>query len=360
MQAQALTDPPNIEQRIIENLNTAVLLFDNALRLNHINAAGEMLLAISARQGAGLTPVQLLPACDNLVEVLQRALDTNCPFTEHEMHLALPGERTITVDCTVTPLTEPRLETGLLVELIQSDHHLRISREENLLAQQQAAVALVRGLAHEIKNPLGGLRGAAQLLERELPDDGLKEYTRIIIGEADRLQNLLNRMLGPNTLPQTRMVNIHEILQHVYALVKAELSGEVTMVRDYDPSIPLVHADPDQLIQALLNIVRNATQAVDGDGQIILKTRIMRQLSIGQRWHKLVARIDVIDNGPGIPTDVMEHIFYPMVTGRPDGTGLGLSIAQSLISRHGGIIECTSEPGKTVFSVLIPVENTNG
>jgi two-component system nitrogen regulation sensor histidine kinase GlnL len=262
----------------------------------------------------------------------------------------------MTVDCTVTPISEPQ-HKELLVELLHVDRHLRIIREENLLAQHQATRALARGLAHEIKNPLGGLRGAAQLLERELNNEALKEYTGIIIGEADRLQNLVNRMLGPNTLPQKRLINIHQVLEHVRSLVSAEAPPGVHIVRDYDPSIPELNADPDQLIQAVLNIVRNAVQAVGDHGEITLRTRTLRQYTIGQRRHKLVIRIDVIDNGPGIPPDMMESIFYPMVTGRPEGTGLGLPIAQFLISQHGGLIECASRPGFTTFTLLLPLES---
>jgi len=243
--------------------------------------------------------------------------------------------------------------------MAQVDHHMRITREENLLAQHNAARAVVRGLAHEIKNPLGGLRGAAQLLERELSDESLKEYTSIIIGEADRLQNLLNRMLGPNTVPHKRPINIHQVLERVRGVVLAEVPVGVEIIRDYDPSIPDFNADPDQLIQALLNIVRNAVQAIDGSGEITLRTRVQRQFTIGQHRYKLAARVDVIDNGPGIPADMLESIFYPMVTTRPEGTGLGLSIAQSLVQQHDGLIECTSRPGRTVFTVLLPLEKAH-
>jgi two-component system nitrogen regulation sensor histidine kinase GlnL len=244
-----------------------------------------------------------------------------------------------------------------LVELLQVDRHLRIAREENLIAQQSTARALVRGLAHEIKNPLGGLRGAAQLLERELPDESLTEYTRIIIDEADRLQLLVDRMLGPNSLPNKRELNVHEVLERVRALVQGELPAAIRIQRDYDPSIPPLQADRDLLIQAVLNIVRNAVQALGESGVITLRTRTQRQFTIGSRRHRLVARLEIVDNGPGIPPELIEQIFYPMVTGRSDGTGLGLSIAQSLVNQHGGLIECASRPGETVFTLLLPLES---
>ena len=199
------------------------------------------------------------------------------------------------------------------------------------------------------------MRGAAQLLERELADPVLKEYTDVIIGEADRLQNLVDRMLGPNTIPKKRAISIHQILERVRQLVSAEVPPQVQLVRDYDPSIPDLIADPDQLIQAVLNIVRNAAQAVGELGEIRLRSRTLRQYTLGQHRHKIVIKVDVIDNGPGIAADMMESIFYPMVTGRPDGTGLGLSIAQSIINQHGGLIECASEPGNTRFTLLLPI-----
>lgn len=340
-------------QVITEGLNTALLLFDRNLCLKYINPAGEMLFALSARRACGKSVAQLLPGAQAYIEGLKRALDDQHPFAERELQLRLHNATQVTVDSTVTPLSGREL----LVELLRVDRHLRIAREENRLAQQSANRAVLRGLAHEINNPLGGLRGAAQLLERQLADETLKEYTAVIIGEAERLRKLLVRLLGPDTLPQKRAINIHEVLDRVRALVLAEISEGVRILCDYDPSIPALHADPDQLIQAVLNIARNATQALDGQGEIRLRTRIGRQFTIGQRRHKLVARIDIIDNGPGVPEALIESIFYPMLSGRPGGSGLGLSIAQSLVSRHGGLIECESRPGKTRFTLLLPIEN---
>jgi two-component system, NtrC family, nitrogen regulation sensor histidine kinase GlnL len=345
-----------LAQQVVENLTTAVVLLDANLRLAYINPAAEMLLALSARQARGMALQELVPRAPGLEQGLQRALASGQGYTERELQLTLPNGHTATVDCTVSPWAEGGEPRGLLLELQQVDRHLRIAREEQLLAQHSATRALVRGLAHEIKNPLGGLRGAAQLLERELAEPGLREYTRIIISEADRLQNLVNRMLGPSTVPRRRGVSIHQVLEHVRSLVQAEAPPRVRILRDYDPSIPNMLADPEQLIQAVLNLVRNAVQAVGGEGEIILRTRTQRQFTIGHQRHRLVARIDVIDNGPGIPPEMIEHIFYPMVTTRAEGTGLGLSIAQSLVNQQGGLIECTSRPGRTVFTLLLPLE----
>ncbi|HKK14216.1 MAG TPA: nitrogen regulation protein NR(II) [Gammaproteobacteria bacterium] len=345
--------------RILDGQTVAVLVFSPGLRLTYLNPAAEMLFAHSARRALGLSLGELVVDADALEARMAQALNTGHPITEREVRLVLPEGGEVTVDFTVTPLMDPGQDPELLVELLRVDRHLRIAREETLIAQNHAARALVRGLAHEIKNPLGGLRGAAQLLERELEAPELKEYTRIIIGEADRLQTLMNRMLGPNTVPHRVRTNIHEILEHVRSLVQAEAGPGLDLQRDYDPSLPDMEADPDMLIQAALNIVRNAAQALEGKGTITLRTRALRQFTIGQQRHKLVARLDVIDNGPGIPRDIMEQMFYPMVTGRAEGTGLGLSIAQSLVNLHGGLIECVSRPGCTEFTILLPLERVD-
>ena len=239
----------------------------------------------------------------------------------------------------------------------QVDRQLRISREEHLLSQHQATQALIKGLAHEIKNPLGGLRGAAQLLERELPDPALREYTRIIIDEADRLQALMNRMIGPSRMPTRARVNIHNVLEHVRGLVLAEYPSGPLVLRDYDPSIPELTADQDRLIQAFLNIARNAAAATGVDGQLELRTRVLRQFTIGSRRHRLVLLTEISDNGPGIPEEIKDRIFFPMVSGHPSGTGLGLAIAQELINQHGGLIEYESRPGNTRFYVYLPLES---
>ena len=345
--------PPPSNQ-LLEALNTAVLLLDESLLLVYLNPAAENLFEISRRQVLGHYLPDIVRADAAAVSRLQDAMRAQRSFTERELALytATTGQR-MTVDCVVTPLSRREL----LLETMQVDHHLRIALEENLLSQQQAARELLRGLAHEIKNPLGGLRGAAQLLESELQQDDLKEYTRVIIGEADRLRNLVNRMLGPNNVPAKQPVNIHQILEHVRSLVDAENYPGLTIAREYDPSIPDLWADSELLVQAFLNLVRNAAEA--GAERIALRTRTERQFTIGHNRYKLVLRIDVIDNGPGIPPELQEKIFYPMVTGRAEGSGLGLSIAQTLINQHQGIIEFTSASGNTVFTVFLPLEVTN-
>ena len=351
---QSTTPLASFEHSIIDNLSTAVLLFDTDLRLSYINPAGEMLFGGSARQVLGRKVGELFSCAERAAALhLEEARESGNPLTEREISLDLPGGE-VTVDCTVAPLREPA--GAILVELQQVDRQLRIFREEQLAKQHRATRDLVRGLAHEIKNPLGGLRGAAQLLAAELPLAELREYTEVIISEADRLQHLVDQMLGPNKRPVKHDVNIHSVLERVRQLVQAESGGALELLRDYDPSIPELRGDPDQLIQAFLNLVRNAAQALENGGRILLRSRVERHYTIGSHRHKLVARIDVIDNGPGIPREFIDHLFYPLVSGKEGGVGLGLSIAQSLIHRHNGLIECVSQPGETVFTVLLPLE----
>ena len=344
-----------MHKRILDHLNAAILLFDRDLTLTYLNSAGEILLADSSRHLVGLGAHELFKSSDPaLLMNLQQCLTMAEPLVDRELILDRMSH-SLTINFSATPLLKDEQVNEILVELQQVDNHLRISKEERLLTQQNTARLLVRGLAHEIKNPLGGLRGAAQLLDLELHDPELKEYTRIIIAESDRLQGLMDKMLGPNKLPNKKASNIHEVLERVRQLVQAEGSGSLTVKTDYDPSIPDLLIDKDLLIQAILNIAKNAVQALNGVGDIIIKTRIHRQVTIGRKRYKLAIKCDIIDNGPGIDADMINRIFYPMITGRADGTGLGLSIAQALINQHNGLIECSSEPGNTVFSIFLPI-----
>jgi len=348
-----------MHKRILDHLNTAILLFDSELILTYINTAGEVLLADSAHHLIGHTAYTLFKSSDPaLLMNLKQCLTMEEALVDRALILSRVTQ-SVTINFSATPLLIDEKVNEVLVELQQVDNHLRISKEEQQLSQQNTARLLVRGLAHEIKNPLGGLRGAAQLLDLELHDPELKEYTQIIIAESDRLQGLMDKMLGPNKPPNKQALNIHEVLERVRQLVQAESSRSLTIQCDYDPSIPNLKADKDQLIQAILNITRNAVQATEGKGKIIIKTRIQRHTTIGRKRYKLAVKCDIIDNGPGIDADMMNQIFYPMITGRAEGTGLGLSIAQSLINQHNGLVECSSEPGNTVFSIFLPMETGN-
>lgn len=348
---------PDLDRAILDHMTTAVALFDGATRLVDMNPAAEELLEMSVNQVRGTRPAGLFTESTIYEAAMRRVLETRQPLTEREMRLGIAGTGFITVDCVLTPLDPGRIdgEVRVLVELIPLDRHKQISREERLVAEGESARQVLRGLAHEIRNPLGGLRGAAQLLERELDHDHLREYTQVIVHEADRLQNLMDRMLGPRTPPKMRSVSIHEVTERVFALIDAAAPPGVRVEKDYDPSIPNLQADPELLIQAVLNVARNAVEAVGEHGRVHIRTRIHRQFTIGQRHHRLVARIDVTDDGPGIDPQLLQRVFYPLVTGRSTGTGLGLSIAQSLVNQHGGLIECESRPGRTVFSILLPV-----
>ena len=348
-----------IQRSLLDNLSTAVLLLDSDLKIEYLNPAGENLFHISSTRAIGSSLSKIMFVDSALMDHLNTAVSRQQPFVEHEISITVNLDQQITVDYIVTPMQLAEDQAVLLLELKRMDRHLRIAREEKLINEQNATRNVIRGMAHEIKNPLGGLRGAAQLLERELPSEDLKEYTKIIIGEADRLQNLVDRMLGPNNVPKKKTTNIHQIMEHVRQLVQAEGHEGIYFNLDYDPSLPDLMADPDLLIQAVLNITRNAVAALDGNGEITFKTRPQRHFTIGHKHHRLVLQVDIIDNGPGIPDDLIDQIFYPMVTGRADGTGLGLSIAQSLINQHGGLIESSSRPGKTVFTIYLPLDTND-
>lgn len=349
----------NVARRIVDNLSTAVLVFTRDFALSYLNPAAETLLAMSARRAHGVSAADLFGTDNRLSESLRRAADTGTSLTEREIEIPLNIGGAVTVDSNISPMTDPSAGFCLLVELQHVDRQLRILREETLLNQHNVTVAVVKGLAHEINNPLGGIRGAAQLLQRELPTEALKEYTQVIIGEADRLQKLLGRLLGPKSLPHPRRCNVHEIIERVRTLVLAECPRNIQLHRDYDPSIPELMLDSDQIIQAVLNVVRNAVQALQQKGgEIWLRTRTRRQFTIGAKRHRLVAAIEITDNGPGIPPEIADKLFYPMVTGRAEGTGLGLSIAQTLVNQHNGLIECSSRPGSTTFTILLPLDKS--
>ncbi|MDH5300135.1 MAG: nitrogen regulation protein NR(II) [Gammaproteobacteria bacterium] len=347
--------PIDGDRRILDNLLTAVIELDEQGKVAYLNSAAESLLGHSRRQLLGISAKMIFATSPHVFKLIQQASTEGQSLIRRELEISYsPVERTRKVDCSFHPIIT-QSGTRLLLEMRNVDRALRIAREESLIAQQHAMKLLVRGLAHEVKNPLGGLRGAAQLLERQLPDAALREYTQIIIGEADRLQKLVDELLGPNKIVSREPLNIHEVLEHVRQLVSAGSPPSLTFVRDYDPSIPDIRADRNQLIQVVLNIVRNAKEALADQGRITLRSRALSQFTIGHTCHRLVLRVDIIDNGPGIPTELLDQIFYPMVTSKPNGTGLGLSIAQTIIGQHGGLVECRSEPGHTVFSILLPI-----
>lgn len=340
---------------LFENLVTAVMVVDEQGVIVCVNPAAENLLSSSARRIVGLQADDFFDGSDEFLACIKQA--TGYPLRKSEVNLRIPSIlKMVKVECSFSPLMENK---QVLIELTQIDQKLKIAKEESIVAQQNVLKVLVRGLAHEVKNPLGGIRGAAQLLEKEFTTDELKEYTQVIIGETDRLQKLVDDMLGPNRPLRKENINIHSVLERVLQLVKAESTADLKIIRDYDPSLPELYADQDQLIQTILNIVRNAKQALNGKGKITLRTRSERQVTIDHVYHRYVMKVDIIDNGPGIDPELIEKIFYPMVTGRADGTGLGLSIAQTLVAQHDGLLECDSKPGRTVFTLLLPLLLSN-
>ena len=343
---------------LLESLTTAVMFVDSNMNLQYLNPAAEVLIGVSRNQVIG----QALTAFvheeeDGFANFEASEQNESSSFTKRQVSWRLANGQTLTVDYSFTNLPE---HDGVLIEVQHLDRLLRISREEATTSAQETTRNLVRGLAHEIKNPLGGIRGAAQLMAREFNDKKLEEYTQIIIAEADRLRNLVDKMMGPHQAPAIEPVNIHEVTERVAAVINAESGGKLIVERDYDPSIPPLPGDKEQLIQAILNIVRNAWEALEdngmqAEGSITIRTRVQRQFTIGRFHHNLVSRIDIVDNGPGVPAEILEEIFYPMISGRANGTGLGLSISQQLVSQHMGLIDVDSRPGRTQFSVYIPL-----
>ncbi len=340
---------------LLDTLTCAIVVLDTGLAVVYMNQSAEMLFGQSQQRALGM-PVASLLRSREVLEHLELALSLSDPQSIRECQIELASNEAITIDCVITPISLRDWNNHLLLEVHRIDRKLRIVREEQVIHQQQAVHELVRGIAHEIKNPLGGLRGAAQLLESELENPELKEYTQIIISEADRLKHLVDGMLGPSRLPHTESVNIHEVLEHVRHLVGAEVSADVQFMRDYDPSLPEFQGDRNQLVQVVLNIVSNATRALAGSGLILLRTRILRQFTIQQIRYRHVMKVDICDNGSGVPEHLQDKLFLPMVSGHPEGSGLGLAIAQTLMRRHKGLIHCESVPGNTCFSILIPLE----
>ncbi|KAA8725620.1 MAG: nitrogen regulation protein NR(II) [Ewingella americana] len=337
--------------QILNSLINSVLLLDDELAVHYANPAAQQLLAQSSRKLFGTPLPELVGYFSLNIELMRENLQAGQGFTDSEVTLVVDGR------AHVLSLTAQALPEGfILVELAPMDNQRRLSQEQLQHAQQVAARDLIRGLAHEIKNPLGGLRGAAQLLSRALPDPALLEYTKVIIEQADRLRNLVDRLLGPQRPSQHVTQSIHQVAERVCQLVSMEKPDNVELIRDYDPSLPELAHDPDQIEQILLNITRNALQALGEEGgTITLRTRTAFQITLHGVRYRLAARIDIEDTGPGVPAHLQDTLFYPMVSGREGGTGLGLSIARSLIDQHSGKVEFNSWPGHTEFSVYLPI-----
>ena len=341
----------------LDLLATAVILLDIDSRVLYINPAAENLLAVSVRNVLFLPIYEVLAVGSALKAMMDQAFADARGFVDQDLVIGRPGQEAQHLNCIVTPVESHHAR--LLIELRHIDQQLRAEREEQRIAQAEANRSLIRNLAHEIKNPLGGLRGSAQLLERELDRPELREYTQVIIKEADRLQLLMDRLLTPNRPPQFSTVNIHEVCERVRSLILAEFPVGLQVERSYDVSLPDLHGDREQLIQVVLNIARNAAQAIasneNGKGQLTLKTCVARHVMLKKYQHKLALELQVMDNGPGIRDEIREKMFFPLVSGREGGTGLGLTLAQTFIGHHGGAIEADSEPGRTCFRIILPL-----
>jgi two-component system nitrogen regulation sensor histidine kinase GlnL len=338
----------------LELISTAVLMLDERLQVTYANPAAETLLAHGRKHLVGGSLDKAIPGNDEFLRRVEQSIDADGGFNENDLVLDLGGEP-VHLHCVVTPVEDS--QARLALEFRELEQQLKIAREEKLIEQQLANRELMRNLAHEIKNPLGGIRGSAQLLERELPDPELREFTQVIVKEADRLQSLMNRLLTPNRLPHIEAVNIHEVLERVRVLLLAEFPDRLSIVRDYDTSLPELVGDKEQLMQAILNVARNAAQATDGKGEIRFITRVERGVTIARTRYRLALAVVIEDDGPGVPPEIAERIFYPLVSGREGGTGLGLALAQGYAGLHEGIIEFDSVPGHTRFTVLLPVRD---
>jgi len=337
----------------LDLLATAVVVLDGRMRVLHLNPAAESLFTASDRNVRDHLLADLFADAGEFGAKLRQTFAEGRGFVDPDLILARPGQEALHLNCIVTPVEAG--EAQLLIEFRHIEQQMRIEREVLRITQAEANRELIRNLAHEIKNPLGGLRGSAQLLERELDRADLREYTQVIIKEADRLQVLMDRLLSPHRPPHVTTVNIHEVCERVRSLILAEFPQGIRIQRNYDTSLPELQGDREQLIQAVLNVARNAAQAMGGKGEIVLATRIARQVTLAKTHHKLALELQVIDNGPGIPESIRDKIFYPLVSGREGGSGLGLTLAQNFVQHHRGVIEVESQPGRTCFRIVLPL-----
>jgi two-component system nitrogen regulation sensor histidine kinase GlnL len=352
----------NPVNKILDTLNSTIMCLDTNRALSYINFAGEELFSSSASSLYGKRFHQLFSQVES--NAITRKLDSfgndSHAVTEHDTKITLANGSSISADYSIYQMDSSDATHHILVEIKPLDWQLQMTSEVFTNRRKQASLQFSQGMAHEIKNPLGGIRGAAQLLERELSEPRMKQYTEVIISEVDRLTALVNNMPGPNTELIKSPVNILEVLEHVRRLVLAAESERIKIKMDYDPSIPELRGDKRQLVQAVLNIVQNAVQSIGEQGEVIFKTRVGRRFTVGKITHPLVVQVDITDNGSGIAADIKDTIFLPMVTNKAQGSGLGLPIAQEIVSQHGGIIFFDSSPQGTTFSTILPLTLEKG
>lgn len=352
----------------LDLLVTAVLVLDERFIIRYANPAAENLFALSRNLMLQQALDEVFTRDDALAAALDSARTNKAGYSDYDVKLSAIGRVDVHhLICSVMPVDLPAdaragapVDHGYLLEMRPITQQIKAAREERILDQTQANRELVRNLAHEIRNPLGGIRGAAQLLDAELDRADLREYTRVVMHEADRLQSLMDRMLTPHRLPQVCALNIHEVIERVRSVMLAEYPEGLGVKRDYDTSLPMITGDREQILQAVLNIVRNAAQAMNGHGQIVLRTRIARSVTLARRRYRQAITLQVIDDGPGIPDSVRERVFYPLVSAREGGSGLGLTLAQTFVNQHHGTIEFDSMPGRTCFTVTLPIGEDPG
>ncbi len=351
--------PPSVRFQALDLLATLVAVVTVDGSVLFANSALEDALGISRRTIEGSNLTQCFTEPQLLRNALEGAGSNEFAALRYDAWLVRQNNAEQLPVHVVVAQTDKADE--IIVELLPLEAQAKQDREERLIDQAQANKELIRNLAHEIKNPLGGIRGAAQLLEMEIDSRELKEYTRVIIHEADRLQTLVDRLLAPHRRPHVvGDVNVHEVCERVRSLILAEFPRGLQVVREYDISIPEFRGDREQLIQAVLNIAHNACQALSeriaqGDAQLVFRTRVNRQVTFGKQRYRLALELHVIDNGPGVPDSIRDRIFFPLVSGREGGSGLGLTLAQTFVQQHHGLIECDSVPGRTDFKILIPL-----
>lgn len=342
---------------ILDSLLCGVIITDSDLRIRYLNTAAEETLGKSCSQVNGKKITHFISYPD-LKHRLEKILKGEQSYINRETSFHIKDIGEMHLDFSISPQTTGDNITGIILEMKQIDRQLRIARDNDLMNILDTNQTILRGMAHEIKNPLGGISGAAQLLAMDAQDDTAKECTQIILSETARLTSLVDELLGPANIPKKKLINIHEVLEHCRHVFSLKIGKHIKLTFDYDPSIPGIVADRDKMVQVILNILQNAMNAIGNrDGNILIKSRILWKHTIHQTLHQYVASISIIDDGPGIPEDIQGKIFYPMITGRAEGTGLGLSIAQTLVTQHGGIIEVDSIPGKTAFSIILPLVN---
>ena len=343
--------------QILDSLITGIVVLDKKLNITMINTASELLMHTSKGKACGKPFKDLIMGTENLIPELRIALESRQPFTRREIQLQMPDQESVTVDLTANVLEAPK---GLLIEIQPLNRLQNIDKDDQTLVRQETTRRLIKGLAHEVKNPLGGIKGAAQLLDKELPEPSLREYTEIIISEAERLSLLVDRMLGPNKRIGFKPTNIYKVFERVIQIVDAENPDRIQWQRDYDPSLPDLEAEEDQLIQAMLNIIQNACDATKNvtTPKITIRIRSARQFTIGAQRHKVALKIEIIDNGDGIAPEMIERIFFPMITDKPSGSGLGLSITQTVLTQHQGSVQVESKPGATKFLIHLPFKQS--